>query len=171
MKHILTILTAAVIAIGAAIPAQAQTVKGEKALGPKIGYISENSSAVAGLFFHYSFSEHLRISPEIGCAFRNQDSDAFLVDINMHFPFALSSQGKVNLYPIAGLAFNSWNHHIDAPDLGDDVTTHTNRFGVNAGAGFDLRCSESLQLNLEAKYTLVKRYSSFIATIGICYVF
>ena len=74
------------------------------------------------------------------------------------------------LYPLVGVAFNSWNRHLSTDDLGD-VTTHVNRFGFNAGAGFDLRCSQSLMLNLEARYTLVKSYSSAIVTVGISYIF
>lgn len=170
MKHTFAIILLAIVA-AAATPLSAQTVKGEKALGPKLGYISRNSSAVAGLFFEYSFNDHLRIAPEIGCAFRHENQDAFLADINLHYLFPLSTEGKVGLYPLAGLAFNSWNHHGYDPAADKDVSTHVNRLGLNAGAGFDLRCSSTLKLNLEAKYVIMKGYSSFIATVGISYIF
>jgi len=155
----------------AAMPAQAIINKGEKSLGPKIGYASRNSSAVAGLVFQYTFSQHLRIAPEIGCVFRHKNQDAFLADINFHVPFGLLDTDKVALYPLAGLAFNSWalHGHDSVEDV--DVTSHVNRFGLNLGAGFDLRCSSTLKLNLEAKYTLVKSYSSAYITLGISYVF
>lgn len=164
------LLLTLIVLLGAA-GAHAQTAKGEKSLGPKLGYISRNSSAVAGLVFQYSFSDHLRISPEISCVFRNRDQDAFIADVNLHFPFRLSETGKAGLYPLAGLTFNSWNRHGHDPVEDVDVTTHVNRFGLNAGAGFDLRCSQALKLNLEARYVLVKSYSSAIVTVGISYVF
>ncbi len=167
LKKILLTLLVAISSIGV----QAQAVKGEKSLGPKIGYISRNTSVVAGLVFQYSFSDHLRISPEMSCAFRHHNQDAFLADINMHFPFSLSEKGKAGLYPLAGLAFNSWNNHSYDPVDDADVTSHVNRIGLNAGAGFDLRCSRTLKLNLEAKYTLLKAYSSVIITLGISYIF
>ena len=163
----LLLLTA--LAVGIIAGASAQTTRGEKTLGPKLGYISHNSSALAGLTFRYTFSRHLRIAPAISCAFRNKDQDALLIDLDMHFPFGLSESGRTALYPLAGLTFNSWNRHGHA-DHGD-ATDHVNRFGLNAGAGFDLRCSSSLMLNMEARYCLVKSYSSFIATVGISYIF
>lgn len=163
------ILLATALSIGAIAGASAQTAKGEKTLGPRVGYISENSSVLAGLSFRYTFSQHLRISPAIGCAFRNHDRDALLIDVDMHFPFGLSESGRTALYPLAGLTFNSWNRHGRVNDV--DVSGHANRFGLNAGAGFDLRCSQSLMLNMEARYCLVKSYSSFIATVGISYIF
>lgn len=158
--------------LAVSLGASAQLIQGEKSLGVKLGYASENSAPVAGLTFQYAFNSHLRIAPELGCVFRHHDKDALLVDVNLHVPFGLTDGGKVLLYPLAGLAFNSWNrHHESLIDPDTDVTTHINRFGVNLGAGFDLRCTESLKLSLEAKYTLVKSYSSAFITAGISYMF
>ncbi len=174
MKKSLIIGAVSAAALAFSTPsACAQIQKGEKSFGPKIGYVSHNKSAVAGLVFQYTFSQPLRISPEIGCAFRNNDEDAFLVDLNFHVPFGIVDSEKVAIYPLAGLAFNSWSRHGVKPDEADDVdvTTHTNRFGANLGAGFDLRCSSTLRLNLEAKYTLIKSYSALYLTAGISYVF
>lgn len=165
-------LTLLLVGLLTTLAATAGTPRGEKTLGPKIGYISHNSSVVAGLAFRYTFSEHVRVSPEIGCAFRNKDQDAFLVDINVHSPFGITgTDSRATIYPMLGLAFNSWNHKVTDPADDSRHTDHINRFGLNAGAGFDFRCTESLMLNFEAKYTLVKSYSSFIATVGISYIF
>jgi len=163
------LLLAALLTAAAAMGATAQTTRGEKTLGPRLGFISHNSSVLAGLTFRYTFSQHLRIAPAIGCAFRNKDQDAFLCDIDLHVPFGLSESGRTLLYPLAGLTFNSWNRHGKVNDT--DVSGHVNRFGLNAGAGFDLRCSSSLMFNMEARYCLVKSYSSFIATVGVSYIF
>ena len=129
-KTLIRIFITSTMAIAFAYPSQAQIVKGEKSLGPKVGYVSKNKSAIAGLVFQYSFSNHFRISPELSYVFRNNDMDAFSFDINAHVPF-----------------------------------------GMNLGAGFDLRCSESLKLSLEAKYVLMKGYSTAVITAGIAYVF
>lgn len=166
LKRILFVLFALTLAMGA----NAQLIKGEKSFGPKLGYVTENKSALAGLVFQYNLTERLRISPEVGCAFRNHNEDALLVDLNLHAPFTFGGD-KVALYPLAGLAFNSWATHIPADVDQDDVTTHTNRFGGNLGAGFDLRCSSTLKLNIEAKYTFIKAYSAFYITAGISYIF
>ncbi len=166
IKKVLTTLAAAAIAVAA----QAQLAAGEKSLGPKIGYVSHNRSCVAGLVFQYNLSSRVRLAPELSCVFRNKSQDALLIDLNVHMPFGVGSD-RAWLYPLAGLAFNSWSTHgvVTADD--DDVTTHVNRFGLNAGAGFELRCSETLKINIEAKYTLVKSYSAAYVTAGISYVF
>ena len=165
-------LVLAALVVLTSLGASAQMVRGEKSLGPKLGYVSHNKSAVAGLVFQYALSSKFRLSPEIGCAFRHHNEDALLVDLNLHMPFNIGAGNMVDLYPLAGLAFNSWATHMVAPALDEaDVTTHINRFGANLGAGFDLRCSSTLKVNIEAKYTFIKSYSSVVLTAGICYVF
>lgn len=167
MKKLLLVLFIMLGSLGAS----AQLIKGEKSLGVKLGYVSENHSAVGNLAFQYNMSSRLRIAPEIGCAFRNQDKDALLIDVNLHAPFSLAESNRVLLYPLAGLSFNSWTGHHKSLIDDADVSSHTNRFGVNLGAGFDLRCSESLRLSIEAKYTLIKSYSAAYITAGISYLF
>lgn len=165
-------MLAAVCISGLNYHADAQIVKGEKSLGPKIGYISKNKSATAGLYFQYAFSDHFRLSPEAGYIFRHNDLDAFVVDINGHVPFNFTGE-KVAFYPLAGLNYSSWSryyHHNEMMET-DDVSTRTSRFGLNVGAGFDMRCTETLKLTLEAKYTLMKTYSTAAITVGIGYVF
>ena len=142
----------------------------EKSLGPKLGYASQNSSCVAGLAFQCAVSSNLRIAPEIGCVFRNKNQDALLIDLNVHRPFHFGTP-KAELYPLVGIAYNSWSTHGLKDANQKDVTTHVNRFGVNVGAGFGLRCSETLKLSLEAKYTIIKSLSSTYVTAGISYIF
>lgn len=163
-------LLAAVAAL-AALAASAQMKAGEKYFGPRLGYVSENRSVVAGLTFQTSVTDHIRLAPEIGCAFRNHGEDALLIDFNVHVPFGMSRSGKVDLYPLAGLAFNSWSLHGMKNEEGDDVTNHVNRLGLNLGAGFDFRITGSLKMNFEAKYTLVKKYSAAYVTVGLGYMF
>lgn len=148
----------------------AQVARGEKMLGVKAGYASTNESAVAGLMFRYAVSPWVRIVPEVGCVFRHHNEDAILVDLNAQVPFSFGSS-KVDLYPLAGLAFNSWSSHIDMPDEHDDVTKRYTRLGANLGAGFDLRCTSTLNIGIEAKYTFVKNFSSMYVTASVSYVF
>ena len=171
-KTLIRLAAVMALAVCSVTAAQAQIVKGEKSLGPKIGYVSKNQSAVAGLVFQYAFSGHFRLAPELGYVFRHKDMDAFTFDINAHVPFGFTGE-KVAFYPLAGLNYTSWSRHYKAQDLMDlkDVTTRTSRFGVNLGAGFDLRCSETLKLSLEAKYSLVKGFTNLAVTVGISYMF
>lgn len=143
--------------------------RGEKSFGIKAGYESRNNSAIGGLVFQYAFSQHVRIAPQLGVVFRHEDMDALVVDVDMHFPFAVS--GKANFYPIAGLGFNSWSLHGLNRDNHEDVTSHTNCLGLNAGAGFEFRPQASLKLSLEARYTLIRHYPNAQVTAGIAYIF
>lgn len=165
------IIAVAFIAI-AALGASAQ--KGESCFGLQTGFTSNNRSAIAGLFYQYGLSSHLRIAPEMGCVFRHHDKDAFTVDLNCHVPLAITSS-NAQLYPLAGLNFSSWNHHhihVEAGDDGyDDVSTRKNKLGVNVGAGFQLMASAALKLKVEAKYTITTHYSTFVLGVGIGYVF
>ncbi len=152
----------------AAFSASAQ--KGESVFGVQTGYTSTNNSAIAGLFYQYGLSNTLRISPELGFVVRHEDYDAFTADVNMHFPLRLG-QENMELYPLAGLNFSSWSRHNGHLDEINDVSTRRNRFGLNFGAGWQLRASESIKVKIEAKYLLTSRFSTFTLGVGIGYVF
>lgn len=149
--------------------ASAQIERGQKSFGPRIGYITKNSSALVGLNFDYAFSNHVRIAPAIGLVFRNEDRDALLIDIDIHFPIATSS--KAAFYPLAGAVFNSWALHNVSEDTHDDVISRQNGFGFNAGAGWEIRLSGALRLGVEAKYTLIRHNPNGRFAARIAYVF
>lgn len=165
------ILCIAVVACLTTNDAQAAE-RGEKSFGVRTGYVSRNKSMDAGLFFQYAFSSHFRLEPSADIVFRHDDRDAFMIDLNAQVPFSFSNS-NFDLYPFAGVNYSSWNRHFpdDMSNFNDDVSTRTNRFGLNFGAGFDLRVSSSLKLNLQAGYTLVKANSALRILVGIAYVF
>ena len=167
MKKSLALILAMLMGV---IVSSAQVDRGEKMLGVKLGYVTHNQSAVAGLMFRYAVSPWVRIVPEVGCVFRHKDQDAFVADINAQVPFTFGTK-KVDLYPLAGVTFNAWTRHIGMPDGSDDVTDRVSRFGANLGAGFDLRCTSTLNLGIEARYSFVKSYTSLYLTASISYVF
>lgn len=145
--------------------------RGEKSFGPRIGYVSRNSTASAGLAFEYSFSRHVRISPEVGIIFRHRGKDGLGLAANVHFPIDVRSDGKAAFYPLAGISFTSWGLHNLDPDEQKDVTTHTNCVGFNAGAGFEYRVRPSLKLSIEARYTLMRHFPTAQIAAGISFVF
>lgn len=165
-----TVLTAIVLLIATAMPAHAELRRGEKSFGPKIGYVSKNQSALAGLVFQYTFSRHFRVVPEVGIIFRHKDLDGLEVNVNAHVPFGFEND-KVALYPLAGVNYTSWGRHGVDEAGENDVTTHANRFGVNLGGGVELRCTSTLKLSLEAKYCLLNNYDNAQVSLGISYVF
>lgn len=172
LKNCLKLLAVALCLLMAESVA-AQMHKGDKSFGPKLGFVSENTSAYVGLEFQYAFSDYFRIAPEIGAAVRHHTKDALVAGLNFQFPLSLAND-RVALYPLAGVAFNSWATHLGKGDYGtisDDSTFRKSRFGVNVGAGFEYYIKPSLRLGIEARYTLIKEYSSLYATASIAYVF
>ena len=153
------------------LAASAQFERGEKCVGAKLGYVDKNNSASMGLVFQYSFSRHLRVAPEIGCVFKHKNMDAFTIDFNFHTPFTFTGE-KAALYPLAGLNYSSWNRHdLDFDTETDDVSTRVSRFGVNFGAGVELRPTSTLKIKAELKYNLIKSYSGYYVSVGIGYIF
>lgn len=161
-------ILAAIMAL-LAFAAPAQVDRGEKMLGVNLGYVSHNRSAVAGLSFRYAVSPWVRVVPEVACVFRHHNQDAFIVNLNAQVPFSFGTS-RVDLYPLAGLTYNSWSTH-NIPTESGDVTDRFDRFGANLGAGFDFRITSTLNLGIEAKYTLVKNFSALYLTASISYVF
>lgn len=135
-------------------------VKGEKTLGVTGGYATFNHSGYAGVYFQYTFVPHVRIAPEIGYIFRNDNKSGLAISCDMQFPFRLTR--GFNIYPLAGLTFNSWNYADDGTD---------NRFGGDLGVGFDLYFTGNFKLNLQAKYSLMKNTSGAFIGLGFGYVF
>lgn len=147
---------------------------GEKTIGIRTGYNTRTSSPLAGLFFQYRFTDHFRLSPNIDYLFRHDNTDALSFNCNGHFPINLSDNGKFSFYPLAGINYTSWNHHHNDEESAksdNDVSTRWNRFGLNAGAGFEIIATPTLKVSAEAKATFIKNYSSGTFTISIGYIF
>ena len=162
-------ITLALLATLSPDDAFAAVRRGQKSFGPSVGFVSRNRSAVASLNFEYAFSRHVRIAPEVGVIFRNRDLDGFNVAVNVQFPIGFAA-GRRAVYPLVGANVTSWGLHGKAED-DKDVTSHSNQFGLNMGAGLEYDCTSSLRLRLEGSYSLMHHYPTAFATIGIAYVF
>lgn len=170
MKNPIARIILAAAAIIALVPA-CTYARGEATFGVETGYASKNESAIAGLFFQYDLTGSLRIAPDVGFVFRHKDLDAFNANVNLHFPFSFPGR-VVGLYPLAGVSYASWNrHNIDFDTDTDDVSTRVSRFGLNFGAGVEIRPTSTLKLKAELKYNLVKAFSGGYVAVGIGYMF
>lgn len=158
------------ICTGAFFSANAQYESGTKSFGPKVGFVSRNTSAVAGITFDYTFSRHFRLAPEVGVIFRHKGLDGLSVDVNAQFPFPFQG-GRAAFYPLAGLDYTSWGVHRYDELKAKDVTNRRNGLGLNVGAGLEFYCTSSLKLSVEGRYTFLRHYPTAFATVGIAYVF
>ena len=134
--------------------------KGEKTLGIAGGYASYNNAGMANLFFQYSFSNHVRLAPELGYIFPNDGKSAFDCSLDVQFPFRVAR--GVKLYPFTGITLNSWNF-----GRGE----HSTKGGFDFGGGLELYMTSSLKLNIQGKYSLMNDTSGGFVQMGIGYVF
>lgn len=164
VKFLQHLLSASLI-LGALLctPAASAQRIGQKTLGVKLGYATENNSALAGISFDYRFAKHVALTPNVEYVFRNEHRDAFLFNIDCRFPFAVTS--RFEIYPFAGINFASWAYHWD----GDSA--RSNHIGFNFGAGCDYYCTSSLKLMFQAKYNAIKDVDSGYFSLGLGYVF
>lgn len=173
MKKSILALLAVIASLYISAPAMAES--GEKSVGLRAGYTSTHNAPVAGLYFQYRFSEHFRLSPSIDYSFRHNHTDAYALNINVDVPFALGKNSPVNIYPLAGVNFTSWNVHNpatrDGEDITDDSSTRSNRIGFNVGAGVEYYATSTLKFALEGKYGYIKHFDGAFVTLSIGYVF
>lgn len=144
----------------------------EKAVGVRAGYATRNECPLAGLSFQYAFSQHFRLAPSADYLFRHHGTDAFAFNLNAQFPISLSENQSWRFYPFTGLCYYNWSHHgVGNVNNHKDVTEHTTRLGLNAGAGIEVMCTPTLKLSLEGKLSLMKSYTGGVFNLGIAYVF
>ena len=146
--------------------------RGKKSVGIRAGYTTGNSSAVAGLYFQYAFSERFRIAPDADYTFRHEGTDAFSINLNAHVPFDLGTSRRWEVYPLAGLNYTSWNiHRRSSLRDNDDSKSRVDRLGFNAGAGIGFHATPTLKFALEGKYRWTRHYNSGVFTLSIGYMF
>lgn len=160
-------------------PANSFAQKGEKSVGLRGGFTTRNTTATAGLYFSYRFSEHFRLSPKADYAFRHNGVDGFSFNIDCETPIALGApENKVNFYTIIGLNYSNITSRTatveltsEDPAVNDDSSQRTNRFGLNIGVGLEYFATPTLRLAFEPKCQLIKNFTGGWFNISIGYVF
>lgn len=158
-----------------AITASAAAIshKGETSVGLRGGYTTRNSTATAGLYLSYRFTEHFRVSPKLDYAFPHHNIDAFSFDIDCEMPISLSAADKVNFYPIAGMNYSTYSYHIEKGEdsSAEETSQRRNDFGLSFGAGLEYFATPTLRLAIESKGVVIKRFSGGWFTLSIGYRF
>lgn len=142
---------------------------GSTFIGVASGYNTSNESGTFGAWMAYDVTKAFRVGVGIDYVFRSQRTDAFLINFDFNFPLQITSGSKIDIYPIAGLAYTSWSYH--PLKNSNDVSTRKNKIGVNLGAGAGYRVTENMKLKLDVKYCLVKHYDTTLISLGIGYAF
>lgn len=173
LKRIATLVVLSAAALITAPTINAQH-KGEKSVGLRGGFTTRNTTATAGLYFSYRFTEHFRLAPKIDYAFPHHDTDAFSFNIDTEMPIAISGSDRVNFYPIAGLNYSTFSYHFRKTaedETSDDNSQRQSNFGLGLGAGLEFFATPTLRLAVEGKGIIIKKYSGGWFNISIGYVF
>ena len=154
-------LSLLLLAISLLLPCAARgDERGDMTLGIGGGNTTVNHSGYSDIYFRYSFASHVRIAPHIGYVFKHENASAFNASIDMQFPFSVAR--GLQLFPLAGVTFNSWNYSFDGSD---------SHLGLNVGGGIDLKFTPSLRLTISAAYSFMKHTDGLYVGAGIGYNF
>lgn len=148
------------------IPLQAQSYN-SRSLGVSTGYMFDTEHIQGGIFLHLPFAKNWRVTPSVNYAFSHRDRNEWEINGDIHYliPFA----GRFAAYPLAGIAFQSWRG--DALQNNKELSSTRNKFGINAGAGFEMNISSRLNLRIEGKYIFIKDFNQANLSIGLGYNF
>jgi len=167
MSKLTAVLSAMAILLSAPLTASAE--RGEKTIGLTGGYNFYNNSGTAGVKFSYDFAAHVRIAPSVEYTFRHRDFDAFTVNLDMQFPWRLTSS-TVSVYPLAGINITRWTYNEYSPD-NDDISQRFDRLGLNLGGGIGWRATKSLKLTVEGRHSFLKQFHHASVSASIAYIF
>jgi outer membrane protein X len=82
------------------------------------------------------------------------------LNLNLHY---LVSVDKLKIYPLAGLTI------LDSKVEVGNISASDSNFGINLGAGVEYPISETVKLNLEGKYQIVKDWNRPVISAGIAF--
>ncbi|MDL2299918.1 porin family protein [Bacteroides sp. OttesenSCG-928-E20] len=87
------------------IGSNAMAQKSEMAGGVRLNYGTESNLGL-GAKFQYGITDAIRAEASFDYFFKKDYVDMFDFNVNVHYLFNVAP--KVNVYPLAGLAYTSW---------------------------------------------------------------
>lgn len=169
------------IAIFAAGSMQAQTEKGDMAIGVNISptFVSGWSTVGIGLKYQYNVIDNLRMEPNVNYYFKKDYTSSW--DLGVNFHWLLNVMENLHLYPIVGVGVAGANYDMEGvyDDLLDEEfgdyfegsNSSVTRFAVNVGAGAEYMFTDKISANFEYKRRLSSDLGVNIFSIGIGYHF
>ncbi len=139
----------------------AQADKGRSSFGFNLGYAFDSEQATLGLDYRYCLTDEVRLNPGLTYLVKNNGLSAWMIDVNAHYVFKLSSM--FGFYPLAGLSMSFW----DSEYWRDGET----RFGANIGLGAEVYATREFSIGLEAKYNIIKDVDQAMIGLRAAYCF
>jgi len=161
MKKIITLVC--LIALGVSL-CQAQTRKGEMAVGAKMVYGSWVKSLGLGGRFQYGLLDQVRLEGDFDIFFKHDGKSCADLDLNAHYLLGLW-RNQLYLYPIVGLNYTIASRTVNG------VKDDENHLGLNLGAGIEYEITPHWAGVFEYRHTVVKRVNQGIIALGVNYKF
>lgn len=175
MKKLLLLVMIAIFAAGSM---QAQTEKGDMAMGVNITPAFGNhwTTVGIGLKYQYNIIDHLRMEPTINYYFKKDYTTVWDLGVNFHWVFDVPVE-NLYVYPIAGIGIASLKDDVDGflSDVngasGSIVGRDFTHFAVNLGAGVEYKFTEKISANFEYKRRISSGLGQNLLSIGVGYHF
>ena len=103
--------------------------------------------------YRYCLTDEVRLNPGLTYLVKNHGVSAWMIDVNAHYVFKLSSM--FGFYPLAGVSMSFWDW--DGPH--DGVT----RFGANIGLGGEVYATPEFSLGWSKIHIIKDLDQAFIA--------
>lgn len=144
--------------------------KGDLAAGAHVALGAGDNLTNFGLGakLQYNLSNPIRLEGVFNYFLKKDLVSMWDLSLNGHYLFRTSE--KFTVYPLAGLGILGSKVNLDFGEI-DLGSASASDFGFNLGGGFDLKLSEKLLFNVQAKYMIAGNWGRLIATAGIAYRF
>lgn len=167
------------------IAANAQ--EGKFAVGAQVLYPTDVKSLGVGAKASYGFTDAIQGQASFNYFLKKNYTTVWDVNADAHYLFNIGNNAKI--YPLAGLTYMrvSIDSNSFAKELGSAISDITGqdvnkslpqvgsssdgKFGVNLGGGIQYALTESLLLNAEVKFQIVRNYNQAVLSAGIAYAF
>ena len=178
MKKLLLLVMIAIFAAGSM---QAQTEKGDMAIGVNItpAFGDGWSTVGIGVKYQYNIIDHLRMEPNVNYYFKKDYTSVWDLGVNFHWLFNVIE--NLHLYPIAGIGVAGASFDIEGAyddvlgeDFGDYMegsNTSITRFAFNLGAGVEYMFTDNISANFEYKRRISSDLGQNLISIGVGYHF
>jgi outer membrane protein X len=157
---------AAIAVLTVSMPAVAQE-KGDMAAGAglTLGMGDRFTNYGLGAKFQYSVLDALRLEGAFTYFLKKDYTTMWDLSVNGHWLFPVGD--KMTVYPLAGLGILNYGIDLGLGGLG----ASTSDFAFNLGGGLDLKLTDQLIFNVEAKYKISDYWDRMLLSAGLAYRF
>lgn len=140
--------------------------KGDFAVGAHLNYGGRWDNFGLGIKGQYNITDLVRIAPSLDYYVKKHGFDVYGLTIDAHYLIRLFD--GVNIYPLAGVAFQSWGVEKIA---NEKISNRSSETALNLGAGAEFPIGNQVSFDAEAKYQVVDNFSQWVISVGLKYTF